>query len=99
MKMVRWIQGNTRTDHIINVIVWGKAYIKPINTFLVKKRLTWFGHVQRRDDNVAKSVLNTQIEVSGPGPNLRWMDCVKDDMKLNMTRPDWASDREGAGSI
>ena len=67
---------------------------KPTNTFLVKKRLPCFGHVQRRDgDNVAKSVLHTQIEVSRPRgrPYLRWMDCVKDDMKQNMIRPEWTS--------
>ncbi len=32
------------------------AHIKPINTFLMKKRLSWFGHVQRK----------TQAEVDGP---------------------------------
>ena len=60
MKMLRWIQGNTRNDHIRNVTIREKAHIKPINTFLMKKRLSWFGHVQRRDhDNVVESVLNT----------------------------------------
>ena len=66
-------------------------------TFLMKKRLSWFGHVQRRDDdNVATSVLNTRIDGSRPRgrPKLRWMDRLKDDMKQNKIRPEWASDRE-----
>ena len=68
-----------------------------INTFLMKKRLSWFGHVQLRDDdNVEKSVLNTRIDGSRPRgrPKLRWMERLKDDMKQNKTRPEWASDRE-----
>ena len=72
--------------HIRNVTIREKAHIKPINTFLMKKRLSWFGHVQRRDeDNIAKSVLNTRIDGSCPRgrPKLRWMDRLKDDMKKN----------------
>ena len=68
-----------------------------INTFLMKKRLSWFGHVQLRDDdNVEKSVLNTRIDGSRPRgrPKLRWMERLKDDMKQNKTRPEWVSDRE-----
>ena len=75
----------------------GKAHIKPINAFLMKKRLSWFGHVQRRDeDNIGKYVLNTRINGSRPRgrPKLRWMDRLKDDMKKNNIRPEWASDRE-----
>ena len=74
-----------------------KAHIKLINTFLMKKRLSWFGHVQRRDeDNVAKSALNTRIDGSCPRgrPKLRWMDRLNDDMKKNNIRSEWASDRE-----
>ena len=57
-----------------------------MNSFLVKKRLSWFGHVQRRDDDhVAKSVLATQAEGSRPRgrPKLRWMERLKQDMKLS----------------
>ena len=46
-----------------------KAYniIKPINTFLTKKQLSWFGHVQRsNDDNAEQSVLNTQTTDTAP---------------------------------
>ena len=40
----------------------------PINKLLTKKILSWFGHVERRDDdNVAMSILATQIEGSRPG--------------------------------
>ena len=61
------------------------------------KRLSWFGHVQwTDDDNIAKSVLNTQIERSRPRgrPKLRWSELLKQDMKQNKVRPEWASDRE-----
>ena len=97
MKMLRWIQGKTRKYHIRNVTIRKKAHTKPINTLLMKKRLSWFSHVLwRDDDNVAKSVLNTRIDGSRPRgrPKLRWMDRLKDDMKKNNIRPEWASDRE-----
>ena len=87
----------TRKVHIRNVTIQEKADIKPINTFLMKKWLSWFSHVQRRnDDNVAKSGLNTQIDGSGPRgrPKLRSMDRLKDDMKQNKTRLEWESDGE-----
>ena len=73
----------SRKYHIRNVTIRKKAHIKPINTFLMEKRLSWFGHVQRRDeDNIAKYVLNTRIDGSRPRgrPKLRWMDRLKDDM-------------------
>ena len=61
--MLRCMKGKPRKYHIINVTIREKAGIKPIHTFLMKKGLSWFGHVQRRDyDNIAKSVLNTQID-------------------------------------
>ena len=80
MKMLRWIQGKTIKYHIRNVTIRENAHIKPINTFLMKRRLSWFSHVQRRGDgNIAKSVLNTRIDGSRPRgrPKLRWMDRLK----------------------
>ena len=97
MKTLRWIQGKTRKDHIRNVTIREKAHIKPINHFLMKKRLSWFGHVRWiDDDNVEKSILNTRIDGSRPRgrPKLRWMDRLKDDMKKHNIHPEWASDRE-----
>ena len=59
MKTLRWIQGKSRKDHIRNVTIREKAHIKPIYAFFMKKRLSWFSHVQRRDDdNVGPSYSN-----------------------------------------
>ena len=61
-KMLRCMKGKPR-KYISHVTIREKAGIKSINTLLIKKGLSWFGHVQRRDyDNIAKSVLNTQID-------------------------------------
>ena len=87
IKLISKIILLSRKYHIRNVTIREKALIKPINTFLMKKRLSWFGHVQRRDDdNIANSVLNTRIDGSCPRgrPKLRWMDRLKDDMKKNI---------------
>ena len=87
MKMLRWIQGKTRKLPHQKCYHPGKGAYKTNKHFLMKKRLSWFGHVQRRDeDNIAKSVLNTRrIDGSCPRgrPKLRWMDRLKDDMKKN----------------
>ena len=53
---------DTGKYHIRNVIVWEMAQIKPINSFLSKKRLPWYCHVQQGyDDNVAKSLANITL--------------------------------------
>ena len=97
MKMLRWMQGKTRKDHVRNTTIRENAHVQPINTFLTKKRLSWFGHVQRREEhNIAKYVLATQVPGSRPRgrPKLRWMDRIKQDMKENNIRPECATDRE-----
>ena len=58
--------------------------VKLINTYVTQKRLSWHGHVMRRDDNnIAKEV--TTMTVGGKRPRgrtrLRWVDRVRSDMK------------------
>ena len=79
MKLLRRTQGKSRKYNIRNATIREKAHIEPMKSLLTKKRLSWVGHVQRRDDdNVA-----TQIEGSRPWgrPQLRWIDRLKQDMK------------------
>ena len=105
MKRLRWLQGKTRQEHIRNVIIREKAHIKPINTFLMKKRLSCFGHVQRRDgDNVPTCVLNTRIDGYRPrgrptlkGCSFGWMDRLNDDM-VNTTNVQSGLQTERAGT-
>ena len=55
--LVRWIQGQTWKDRIRNEKFRSDAMVKPITTYVTQKRLSWYGHVMRRDDkNVAKQV-------------------------------------------
>ena len=49
MKMLKWIQGNTRKDRITNEKFHDDAMVKPITTYVTQKRLLWYGHVMRRD--------------------------------------------------
>jgi hypothetical protein len=51
-----------------------------------ENRLAWYGHVMRRDEShITKRVMTDEcrLEVLSRGrPRKRWMDCVKDDMKI-----------------
>ena len=50
MKMLRWIQGKTRKDRIRNEKFRSDAMVKPITIYVTQKRLSWYGHVMRRED-------------------------------------------------
>ena len=88
--MLRWIQGKTRKYRIRNEKFRSDAMVKPITTFVAQKRLSWYGHVMRREDtNVAKQV--TTMKVGGKIPRgrpiLRWMDRVRGDLKQHQLDP------------
>ena len=50
MKMLRWSQGKTRKDRIKNEPIRGIARATPIKSVLTQKRLSWYGHVMRREE-------------------------------------------------
>ena len=71
--------------------------VKPITTYVTHKRLSWYGHVMRRNDtNVAKQV--TTMKVAGKRPRgrlrLRWMDRVRSDLRQHQLDPKLAQNRE-----
>ena len=49
MKMLRWIQGKSRKDRIRNEKFRSDAMVRPITTYATQKRLSWYGHVMRRE--------------------------------------------------
>ncbi len=79
-----------------------QRHMTAMNTFLMRKQFSRFGHVRRRDDdNIATSAPPTQIEGSRSRgrPKLRWMGGLKQDMKENQinVHPELASYRETTG--
>ncbi len=72
--------------------------VKPITTYLTQKRLSWCGHVMRREDtNVAKHVTTMKVGGKKPRgkPGLRWMDRVRSDLKQHQLDPNLTQNREG----
>ena len=44
MRMLRWIRGKTRKDHVRNQSIQEDAKVCQMSTFLRQKRLHWYGH-------------------------------------------------------
>ena len=64
--------------------------VKPITTYVTQKRLSWYGHVMRREDtNVAKHITTMKVGGKRPRgrPRLRWMDLVRSDLKQHQLDP------------
>ena len=49
MKMPRWIHGIRLKDHIKSVEIRKRAKVKPIVAHVINRRLSWYGHIRRRD--------------------------------------------------
>ena len=83
MRMLRWIRGNTRKDHVRNKTMQEDAKVCHISTFLRQKPLHWYGHVKRREeDNLSRKMMD--VVVLGKRrrglPRLRWTDNNREDM-------------------
>ena len=97
MKMLRWSQGKTRKDIIKNETIRGNAKVTPINSVLTQKRLSWYGHVMRRDEtHITKSTLRTTVTGTRPRgrPKMRRLDTLKSDMRIYGINPEMATDRK-----
>jgi hypothetical protein len=85
MRMLRWTCGVTRLDKIPNTEIRRRLSVVPIIEKAQEHRLRWYGHVKRRpDDYIGKVVQRMEIDGKRPRgrPRRRWMDIIKDDMKV-----------------
>lgn len=97
MRMLRWMCGVTRMDRIRNEYIRGSLKVAPIAEKLRANRLSWYGHVRRRDDShVTQRVLSMNVDgrKSRGRPRKRWMDCVKEDMRRKDVNDEMALDRD-----
>ena len=70
---------------------------KPITTYVTQKRVSWYGHLMRREDtNIAKQVTTMKVGGKRPRgrPRLRWMDRVRSDLRPRQLDPKLAQNRE-----
>ncbi|EYB87600.1 hypothetical protein Y032_0259g472 [Ancylostoma ceylanicum] len=96
IKMLRWMAGVTRYDHICNEDIRHRFGIATMADKLREARLRWYGHVLRADNaTVCKIALNLDVPGKRPKrrPKQRWIDTLYSDLKLAGIHPDQAHDR------
>ena len=84
MRMLRYCMGVSLEEHRRNEDITEEAKIMPIKDVMRKKRLQWFGHVCRREeDEDIKRVSEMVMEGNrGRGrPKQRWKDTIRTDLR------------------
>ena len=95
IKILRWSQGKTRIDRIKNETIRGIAKVTPIKSVLTQRRLSWYGHVMRREEtHITRRTLNMKVTGTRPRgrPNMRWLDRLNSDMRIYGINPEMATD-------
>ncbi|XP_058483140.1 uncharacterized protein LOC131458247 [Solea solea] len=89
MKMLRFSLGVTKMDRIRNESIRRTAHVRCFGDKVREPRMRWFGHVQRRDSEyIGRRMLGLELpgRRSRGRPKRRFMDVVKEDMKLVCVR-------------
>ena len=106
MRIVRYIYGAKLSDRISSAHLRERLGLEDLKLVLRKRRLRWFGHVERRDEEwIRKSLV---MEVGGKRPRGRpkksWMEIVESDMRnMGLKRQDalawdeWRAGINGGG--
>ena len=96
-KMVRWICGVKMSDRLSSDELMKRIGLEGIKSLLRRRRLRWFGHVERKDDNDwVKRCMDFKIEgLRQKGrPKKTWMEVVCKDMKSLGLKKEDAQQRE-----
>ena len=82
-RMLRMICGVTLKDMVETTVIALRVGVDNLEKHLRQKRLRWFGHIARRDEEVEiKKVFELKIGRRKRGrPVKRWIDMVEEDMK------------------
>ena len=89
--------GKIRKDHVKNQIIQEDAKVCQMSTFLRQKRLNWYGHIKRREeDNLSRKIMDMLVpgERRRERPRLRWIDNNREDMTKYELRADMTEHRQ-----
>jgi len=98
MRMLRWILGLTLRDKKRNDDIRRSLGVACITDKVREARLKWFGHVQRREEDCVRRILEADVcgQQSRGRQRKRWIDVVKynmEDLRLNLVdvenRAEW----------
>ena len=69
--MLRWIMGKTRKGHVRNQMIQEDAKVCQMSTFLSQKRLNWYGHIRRREEeNLSRKMIDMVVPGREEGGDL-----------------------------
>ena len=80
MRMLRWMCGVTKLDKIRNERIRGKTKVGEITKKVQERRLKWYGHVMRIEENCVGTramAMKIQGRRTKGRPKRRWLDKVK----------------------
>ena len=96
-RMLRILTGVSLRDRVSSAEVARRCGLREILEVVRVRRLQWFGHVQRRRDDEALSVVrNWQVEGRRPRgrPKKTWMKMIEEDLRVMEITEDLAYDRQ-----
>ncbi|CAH9118920.1 unnamed protein product [Cuscuta europaea] len=86
MRMLRWMCGHIRKDHVRNETIRQRVGVAPIEDKMRESRLQWFGHVRRRSSDAPvrrAEMCGEEAKKRGRGrPKQTWARGVRSDMLL-----------------
>jgi hypothetical protein len=96
MRMLRWMCRVTRIDRIRYEYIRGSLKVAPVTEKMRSNRLAWYGHGMRRDEShITKRVMSMNVDghTRRGRHKKRWIDCVKDDMRIKRVTMEMTSHR------
>ncbi|PHT29317.1 hypothetical protein CQW23_31084 [Capsicum baccatum] len=98
MRMLRWICGMTRGDRVRNETIREKVGVAPVESKMREVRLSWFGHVKRRDmDAPVRRCERLALDGFRRGrgrPKKYWGEVIRWDMEQLQLTEDMTLDRK-----
>ena len=81
-EMIRWMAGVKRTDRFRNRCLRERLGLEDIQLVLRKRRLRWFGPVERREGEWVKNCIELKVigKVGRGRPKRTWREVIEKDM-------------------